>query len=114
MSMRSLDASAVLLVLVLGAGRAFAEGPKSRKACESYRHRGVGYQRSPRRCGLPVGSGTPAEAPRSMWRNARCATSGRESSAESPTPLIGGGPITDIYGVDENHLQLLAIRNHRF
>ena len=47
--------------------------------------------------GLPVGSGTPAEGAKIyVAKCALCHGQDGKGSAESPTPLIGGGPITDI------------------
>ena len=61
MSMRNLDASAVLLVLVLGAGRAFAEGPNLGKPVNLTGIAEWDISVHPDGAGLPVGSGTPAE-----------------------------------------------------
>jgi cytochrome c len=47
--------------------------------------------------GLPAGSGTPAEG--AQIYAAKCASChgpDGKGSATSPTPLVGGGPITDI------------------
>ena len=97
MSMRSLDASAVLLVLVLGAGRAFAEGPNLGKPVNLTGIAAWDISVHPDGAGLPVGSGTPAEGAKIyVAKCARCHGQDGKGSAESPTPLIGGGPIADI------------------
>ena len=86
MSMRSLDASAVLLVLVLGAGRAFAEGPNLGKPVNLTGIAAWDISVHPDGAGLPLAAARPLKAPRSMWRNARCATV-RTGKAAPRAPL---------------------------
>src|SRR5258708_36969501 len=97
MSMRSLDASAVLLVLVLGAGRAFAEGPNLGNPVNLTGIAEWDISVHPDGAGLPVGSGTPAEGAKIyVAKCALCPGQDGKGSAEGPTPLICGVPITAI------------------
>ena len=97
MSMPRLDASTVLLALVLCAGSAFAEAPNLGKPVDPASIAAWDISLHPDGAGLPAGSGTPAEGARIYA--AKCATchgQDGKGGAVSPTPLIGGGPITDI------------------
>ena len=97
MSMPRLDASAALLVLVLCGGRASAEGPNLGKPVDPAGIAVWDISIQPDGAGLPAGSGTPTEGARIYAAKCvSCHGPDGKGSATSPTPLVGGGPITDI------------------
>src|SRR5262249_18056508 len=97
MSMRSLKTSAVPFALVVCAGAAFAEGPNLGTPVDPASIAAWDISIQPGGAGLPLGSGTPAEgAGIYASKCAQCHGPDGKGGTVSPTPLVGGAPITDI------------------
>ena len=94
---RKLETSAVLVAFVLGAGIALAEGPNLGKPINAADMAAWDISFQPDGSGLPPGSGTPAEGGKIFAGGcAQCHGQDGKGTPISPTPLVGGGPITDI------------------
>jgi mono/diheme cytochrome c family protein len=94
---RKLKTSAVLVAFVLGAGVALAEGPNLGKPINAADMAAWDISIQPDGSGLPPGSGTPAEGGKIFAGGcAQCHGQDGKGTPISPTPLVGGGPITDI------------------
>src|SRR5215831_4237839 len=97
MSTPSLEASAISLALVLCAGTALAQGPNLGHPADPAEIAAWDISIQPDGTGLPAGSGTPAEGAKIYAAKcAQCHGQDGKGGAVSPTPLVGGGPITDI------------------
>jgi hypothetical protein len=86
---RELEASTVLVTIMLFAGAAAAEGPTLGKPVDPIDIAPWDISIQPDGSGLPPGRGTPAEGAHGQ--------DGKGTPLNS-TPLVGGGPITDISG----------------
>jgi cytochrome c len=94
---RRLETSAVLVALTLGGSAALAEGPNLGKPLDPADIAAWDISIQPDGSGLPSGRGTPAEGARIFAdRCAQCHGQDGKGTPLSPTPLVGGGPITDI------------------
>jgi cytochrome c553 len=94
---RKLETSAVLVALALCGGTALAEGPGLGKSIDPADIAAWDISIQPDGSGLPPGSGTPAEGAK-IFAGActQCHGQDGKGTTVSPTPLVGGGPITDI------------------
>jgi S-disulfanyl-L-cysteine oxidoreductase SoxD len=94
---RKLETSAVLVPFVLCAGVALADGPNLGKPIDPTDIAAWDISIQPDGSGLPPGSGTPADGAK-VFADACAQCHGQDGKGTpiSPTPLVGGGPITDI------------------
>jgi cytochrome c len=96
---RELGTSAVLGAVVLWAGVALADVPNLGKPVDPIDIAAWDISIQPDGSGLPPGSGTPAEGAKIFAGGcAQCHGQDGKGTPLSPTPLVGGGPITDISG----------------
>jgi cytochrome c len=97
--MRSGIVSAVCLALFLAAGASSAEGPNLGKALDAADVAAWDISIQPDGTGLPPGAGTPAQGARIYAEKcAQCHGPDGKGGVAGVTasPLVGGGPITDI------------------
>ena len=97
MFMLKRETSTVLVAFALGAGPALAAGPYLGKPIDAADLAAWDISIQPDGSGLPPGSGVPAEGAKIFASGcAQCHGQDGKGTPISPTPLVGGGPITDI------------------